>query len=65
MRENCYQVGVELMLEADQGEVRKKSMALGSLFVRLINQVILQALSAILQPFCEALCESASCHANN
>lgn len=27
------------MLEADQGEVRRKSMALGSLFVQLVAQV--------------------------
>ena len=33
------QVGVDLMLEADQAQLREKSMALGSLFLALVEQV--------------------------
>lgn len=33
------QVGVDVMLEADQQQLRQKSMVLGTLFLQLVDQV--------------------------
>ena len=35
----AVQVGLDVMIEADQQELRQKSMALGSLFLQLVDQV--------------------------